>query len=77
MHDNAINCLTIFIPMDFSITLHTIKSGWSIVYIEGSHVMIFKKIFISLKFFFVLVNSSDPDEMPHDAVFHLDLHCLP
>ena len=23
-----------------------------------------------------LVNSEDPDEMLHDAAFHLDLHCL-
>ena len=23
-----------------------------------------------------LVNSEDPDEMPHDAAFHQGLHCL-
>ena len=23
-----------------------------------------------------LANSEDPDEMPHDAAFHLGLHCL-
>ena len=23
-----------------------------------------------------LANSEDPDEMPHDAAFHQDLHCL-
>ena len=23
-----------------------------------------------------LANSVDPDEMPHDAAFHHDLHCL-
>ena len=27
--------------------------------------------------FFVLANSKDPSEMPHDAAFHLGLHCLP
>ena len=34
-------------------------------------------IFFSLKVVFVLANSVDPDEMPHNAAFHLDLHCLP
>ena len=28
--------LTLFRTMEFSIKVHTIKSGWSIVYIEGS-----------------------------------------
>ena len=23
-----------------------------------------------------LANSEDPDEMPHNVAFHLDLHCL-
>ena len=23
-----------------------------------------------------LINSEDPDEMPHNAAFHLGLHCL-
>ena len=26
---------------------------------------------------FIFANRADPDEMPHDAAFHLDLHCLP
>ena len=34
-------------------------------------------MFHSLKIDFDLANSADPDEMPHDAAFHLDLHCLP
>ena len=25
---------------------------------------------------FFLANSADPDEMPHNAAFHLGLHCL-
>ena len=34
-------------------------------------------MFLSLKIDFDLVNSSDPDEMPYHAAFHLNLHCLP
>ena len=34
-----VSVLTLFRPMEFSI--HTIKSGWFIVYIEGSQVIIF------------------------------------
>ena len=42
-------CLTLFRSMDFSIKLHTIKSGRPSVYIEGSKVIIFKKnVFLSL-----------------------------
>ena len=36
--------LTLLGPMEFSIKLHTIKSGWSIVYIEGSQINFQKKI---------------------------------
>ena len=31
----GLNGLTISLPMEFSIKLDTVKSGWSIVYIEG------------------------------------------
>ena len=34
---------TLFRLMDFSIKFDTVKSGWSIVYIEGSQVIISKK----------------------------------
>ena len=37
----------------------------SIVYIEGSQEVLY--------FFLVLVNSAQPDEMPHYAAFHLGL----
>ena len=59
--------------------LDTVNSGWSIVYIEGSQVIISPKKFpfFSLMIDFVLANSADPDEMVHEAAFHLDLHCLP
>ena len=36
--------LTLLGPMKFSIKFDTAKSGWSIVYIEGSQVIISKKI---------------------------------
>ena len=57
--------------MDFSIKFDAVKSGWSIVYIEGSQGIISQ----NLKIDFVLANSADPDEMPHS--YHLGLHCLP
>ena len=54
-----------------------IKSEWSIQYIEGSQVIISKKIiFLSLTIDLVSANSADPDEMPHYVAFHLGLHCL-
>ena len=34
-------------------------------------------IFLSLKTFFILAKSADPDEMLHYAAFHLGRHCLP
>ena len=52
--------------MEFSRKLHTIKV--SIVNIAGSQVILFQKYYIfSLKIDFVLANSADPDEMPHNA----------
>ena len=35
-----------------------------------------KCVFLSLKIYFVLVNSAGPDEIPHYAAFHLGLPCL-
>ena len=50
--------------MEFSIKFETFKSGWSIIYIEGSKVIFPKKcVFLSLKIDFVLANYADPDEM--------------
>ena len=47
------------------------------MYIEGSHIIISKYIvFQFLKISFVIANSASPDEMPHNAAFHLGLHCL-
>ena len=58
--------------MESSFWLGTINLQLSIVYIEGSQVIIAIKQLV-----FVLANTVDPDEMPHDAAFHLGLHCLP
>ena len=66
--------------MDSSFWFDTINLGWSIVYIEWSHVIISKNIkigFLSLKIVFVLANSVDPDDMLHNAAFHMGLHCFP
>ena len=62
--------------MEFSIKPHIIQEGWSILYIEGSQVVIKKNVFLSLTIDFVLANNADPDEMLHYAAFHLGLHCL-
>ena len=59
--------------------LYIIKLGRSIVYIEGSQVIISKTIlyfFRTLKINFVQANCVDPDEMtPFFVAFHLGLHC--
>ena len=55
--------------------IHTVKSEWSIVYIEGPQVIFFF-VFLSLKMDFVLANSADPDEMWHHPTFHLGLGCV-
>ena len=47
--------------MAFSVKIQTLKSEWSVVYIEGSQDSIPKHVFLSLK----IANSKDPDEMPH------------
>ena len=50
--------------MDFCISFDTVKSGSSVVYIEGLMVMIAKTLFIcSLKIDFVLINIVDSDEI--------------
>ena len=70
--------LTLCVSVEFPIMFDTVKPGWSIVYIEGSQVIIPKKIiFLSLKIDFALANSVNPDKMPHYAAFCQGLHCLP
>ena len=62
--------------MELSIKFDTVKSEWSIVYIEGLQVIISNIIFLSLKIDSVLENSAGPDEMPPYAAFHLCHHCF-
>ena len=64
--------------MQSSFWFGTINLGWPIVLMDGSQVKISNKYSISLNMVFVLANNNvDPDEMPHNAAFHMDLYCLP
>ena len=64
--------------MDYPIHIDTISVYLSNLYFEGSQVKILDfDVFLSLKIVFILANSANPDEMLHDATFHLGLHCLP
>ena len=36
--------LTLLRPMEFPMKFDTVKSGWSIVYIEGTHAIISKNV---------------------------------
>ena len=57
----------------------SVKSGWSMVFTEGPHVIISKYniVILSLKITFILANSAYPDEMSHHATFYLALHRVP
>ena len=57
--------------MDISIKFDTVKSVWSIVYIEGSQVILSKIYCISF-----LANSADPNEMTQSAALQQGLHSL-
>ena len=53
--------LTLFVPKEFPIKFDTVKSGWSIIYIEGSQVIILRKYCISFsENQFCLSNHSRP-----------------
>ena len=48
------------------------------LYILKGHRLYFpQKCIISLKIYFYLANSADPDEMPHNVAFQPGLHFLP
>ena len=69
--------LILFRSLEFSIKLHTIKLGLSILYIEGSQIMFFLEkniVFLSLKIKIVLANSADSDKILHYVAFHLGRH---
>ena len=51
--------LILFIPINFSIKLHAIKSGWSIVYKESQVINQNTIESFSLMIDFVLANSAD------------------
>ena len=54
--------LALLRPMDFSRKFDKVISGWSIVYFQGSKIVI-KNVFLSLKIDIVLANSADPHEL--------------
>ena len=53
------------------VMVHCVYIGMS-----GDSGHIYQKYCICLKIYFSLTNSVDPDEMQHDAAFHLGLRCL-
>ena len=57
--------LSLTLTQIVAIFIHAIKSGQSIVYIEGHRFYNFKKVLLLPKINFVISNSADPDEMLH------------
>ena len=62
--------LTLYVLMDSSFSFDTLNLGQSIVHIKGCQVIGFKNDL------FTFTKSVDPDEMPHNAAFYQDFHCL-
>ena len=68
------NISSTYLPQtkEFSIKLHAIKPGWSIIYIyiEGSRVIICdsKNVSLSIKNYFILAIIADTNKMLHKAV---------
>ena len=73
---NKLGCLR-FVIMVFSDHPHSLFLGWTILYIEGSRVIISKYIenVFFLDIVFVSANSVYPDEI-HYVAFYLGLQCL-
>ena len=64
--------------MDFPIHIDTISMGLPIMYIKGQRQSFLNyDVFLSLKVVLILAKCEDPDEMQHNAAFHLGLHSLP
>ena len=57
--------------MGYSFWFDTIVLRWSFVYLKGSQVIIFqiRIVFLSLKIFFGLANTVDPDESSGSSLF--------
>ena len=62
--------VTLFGPMDFTIKCDTFSLGWSIEYIEGSHVI----LIYSLEIDSVVDNSANPDEFIRVFTVYLSTH---
>ena len=72
------NILNFYGQLVFHIKLNAFKNRSSIVYVEEPQDIPSKNIiFLFVKIDFVIVNSADPNEMPHYAAFYLALHRLP
>ena len=65
--------------MEYPIHIDTISMELSILYFQWVASQNFYKMmyFCPLKVVFIWANSADPDEMLHNAAFHLRHHCLP
>ena len=61
--------------MEFPFKFDTLKSGGSIVYIEGYNFQT-SIIFLSDKIYFVFANSASADKLLIFGVLHPGLHCL-
>ena len=81
------SCLTLYALIDSSFWFEIISLGESILYIEGSQVILncIRRLFQCITIIRVYTEtilpvdcfSVDPDEMPHHVAFKLGLHCLP
>ena len=63
----------LFLLFQCSIKLHTIQSGWSSVYIEWSHAMMWINISFPEDTILFSKNSADPYWMLRYVVFHLEV----
>ena len=67
----------LFILVDFPIHIDSISIDLSILYLWGSKIEILHfNIFLSMKIYFILANSADPDKMSYYVAFHMGHYCL-
>ena len=67
----SLSYFTLFILVDFPVHVNRISMELFILYFNMSQIE------SSKLWCFIIVNSEDPDEMPHYVAFHLSLYCLP